>query len=263
MERIALDKSSTAISYKQRAFMVAGYISDYKLTYDEDLIGELGGEKTKTVADFEENKGYVDDNGQVHIFMQNPKKGEILPWFTVVLNDDGKPLLKYNTYKTEEIVKAFNISRIKDLSIANIAKESENVEELHDKEMIDRLLSATSVYVPKVKDSDDFLKKIVKTVIIEKGVDVHRFGGEMEKSYQLTNLITGLNNDSKMNPWAFLLWMELNRCKFKVTVTDTGSDKQTPLKYPITYDSSTGRIIVEKGGDEENEKVARSAKQFS
>ena len=137
MEKRKLDKTVNGLNYKNRTFMVAGWLSDYKLTYDTDIVAEVTDSEKKqlTVNDFEENRGYVDDDGYVYIFREHPKNNELIPWFTVIMGDDGNPELKFNVRRSEETRKAFRIERVGDLSIKKIIEDTTPGEIQYDPEI--------------------------------------------------------------------------------------------------------------------------------
>lgn len=264
-ERRKLDKTVNGLNYKNRSFMVAGYLDDYKLTYDADILGELeAGEKTLTVADFEENRGYVDESGYVHIFREHPSDSELIPWFTVIMGDDGKPKLKFNKRRSEETRAAFRIERVGDLSIKNIIDTTTDGEVEYDPEVLNDIMRATSTFIPDIKDNDDFLKKLIKTIIIEKGVNVHKYKKKMQHSYELSNMLQGLSGTTKISPFVFAMWMELLGCDFEIKIVDNRTDSQDPLKDPVVYKSKTNEIrIMGKEQHDENISMPRSARQYN
>jgi hypothetical protein len=239
--------------------MVAGYIEDYQLTDDAK-------DDTPTYKDFEENRGYVDTEGFVHIFRKEPNHSEMIPWFTVITDDEGKPSLRFSGYVTTEMMRAFYIDRVGDLSIDYILRHSDGSDDMYDQEIIDELQNASSHYVPVIDESDDFLKKLVKTMLLETGIDAHSFKKYMEHSYQISNMIQGLNSKTKMNPFVFDTWMGLAGIPYKVTIEGVGSDPNHPLKHPIEYDSTTNRIrVIGKEGalNDPKSSIAVSARQFN
>jgi hypothetical protein len=103
-------------------------------------------------------------------------------------------------------------------------------------------------------------------MLLETGIDAHSFKKYMEHSYQISNMIQGLNSKTKMNPFVFDTWMGLADIPYKVIIDGRGSDTNHPLKHPIEYDSTTNRIRVigKDGVDGEDEgTVAVSARQFN
>lgn len=259
MEHIKLSEKDTGLNYNNHTYMVAGWLSDYKLTYDKTEDGIL------TVNDFKENKGYVDEEGYVHIFREIPNSHETIPWFTIVMDDDGKPTLSFNRRRTEETCNAFRIERVGNMSLEHMVKDTKEGEVEYDPDVLNDIQRATSTFVPDIKHTDDFLKKLIKTVILEKGVNVHKYKKQMEKTYQLSNLIQGLTNGTKTSPIVFETWMEILNSDFEIHIKDAGVDKQDPLPREVIYKSCTGEISI-KGGDEDEETsshMPRSARQYN
>ena len=243
-----LDDTVNGINYKDRSFMVAGYIKDYKPI---DILGEvLGDDKdVLTVANFKENRGYVDSDGYVWIFREKPNESECIPWFTVVYPDGDASQLKFNPNRAKWDNDAFHISRVGDLSIKEIINNTEDKPVEYDPEVIASVTRATAIVNPKIEESDDFLKKLVKQTIISKRVNVKKYTPKVPKPWILHNLIQStIFGDTKCGPKPFLQWMELLDCDFTITITDNGHDKEDPLRKDIVYDSVTDKITV--GGEE-------------
>lgn len=256
MERREFDPRNDGIAYKENVWMVAGYISDFmktEVTKDGEVVTEVS---------FTNKTGYVDDHNTVHIYYDDPRTSDLFPWFTVEKHEDGTYELVFNPYQDDEIDLNFNINRVVNMSVPTIAKDSEGIDNLYDEDVMDDFKNASSKYVPEIKDYDDFLKKIVKTMLLEKDVDAHRYKNVVDKGYIISNLIQGLTMKTKMNPNTFGTWMGLGCCNFKIIVEDNGGDPKYPLKNRIIYDSETNRIYVE-GKDEEDKNYAVSAKQYA
>lgn len=270
-ERRLLDERSTGLNYNDNTFMIAGYLSDYELTFDEDILGALDrNEKTLRVADLKENRGYVDDNGYVHIFRRTPNKTEEIPWFTVITNSEGKPEFKFKAKVPDEVKNQFVLSRVGDLSIKRMIDETSPDEVIYSEEMKKNMLVSISECVTEIKSEDDFLKKLIKFMLQLRQVNPKQaYRGCCETPYQLNNLISPLNGTTRISPKSFDTWMELSGTDFEIILKDNGKDKNHPMGYQIRYDSVSneltlldqyGRILNDKG--QEKEKVCVSAKQF-
>lgn len=236
------NKSEDGITVNDNTWMVAGYIKDHTESMD-----------------FEDRTGYVDDEDNVHIFLLNPDVHDCIPWFTI---KDGE--LVYNN-GSRFISDQFKADNVENMGIDKISEESEGIDKLYDDDMKSDMLSASSKYIPEVKDGDDFLKKLIKMIIIEKDTDVHRYKAIADTPHKISNYIQALQNTTKMNPNVFNDWSFYLGFNFKIIVEDNNGDPKCPLKNRIIYDSETNKITVECEGEEKDEgKVyAVSAKQFS
>lgn len=195
---------------------------------------------------FQDNKGYIDEDQFVWIFCSSgkPKNKNAYPYFW--LNEEGK---KEFSDPSEIIKKAFSVSNMVDMSLVNIVDKTEPGEQLFNEEEINDMNAAAAFYVPTIKDKDDFLKKIVKTTIIEKGIDINRLKGKTDQKYQLPNMKAALQSDTKMSVVYFINWMNLFGCDFEITILDTGEDKTDPLKNPLVYQSYSDKLSNLVDGD--------------
>jgi hypothetical protein len=258
-----LDETCNGINYQDRTFMVAGYIKDY--LNSPTVMDEIDDEKEpkKTPADFKNNRGYVDDDGYVWIYRDTvPDKHEKIPWFVVEASDD-KYKLKFNPRRDEFDMEAFSIGKVGDISLKTIIDTTSDGPVEYDEDVLMSVARATAVVAPEIDVNDDFLKRIVKTVINEKHVNVKKYGTKVINGWQITNLINGLVGTTKTGPLVFLQWMELLDCDFKIIITDNGVDPNDPLKEKVIYNSITDKISIgEEKNDETNTdpNVARSVK---
>ena len=118
-------------------------------------------------------------------------------------------------------------------------------EVLYNEQEINDINDAQAVYVPIIKEKDDFLKKIIKQAIINKRIDVARLKYKTQEKYILPNMKAALDNDTKMSVVYFGHWCELLGLDFSICVYDNGTDTTDVLKNPIFYSSETGEIKEE------------------
>lgn len=145
----------------------------------------------------------------------------------------------------KKVFDVYNASKLKDMSIGIIVDNTKEGEELYSEQAINDMNSAAEVYVPTYKDTDDFLKKLIKTAIVEKGVDIARLKYKMPEKYILPNMKAALNGDTKMSVLYFITWAELLGLDFMVVLNDNGSDPIDPLKQSLIYDSTKDRVLRE------------------
>ena len=105
----------------------------------------------------------IEDTDTVWIFsMGKPKNSSQYPyiWFK-----DGKLQM---SDPDSDVMRAFNKRNIIDISTAQIAKNTKPDEVLLDEKAVNDMNSAAAIFRTLIEDSDDFLKKMVKTVICGK-----------------------------------------------------------------------------------------------
>ena len=80
-----------------------------------------------------------------------------------------------------------------------IIKElSNNPDDFADRETIEEALSNGEMLRPVIKDTDDFLKYLIKSIILEKGVSVNQCKKAFKTTHEFPNLKQALEKDTKM-----------------------------------------------------------------
>ena len=69
--------------------------------------------------------------------------------------------------------------------------------------------SSSAIYVPVIKETDDFLKRLIKMVFLIKAVPTTRYRKKITKAYQFSNLFQALNNETKTTTPVWQTWIEL------------------------------------------------------
>lgn len=212
------------------------YISNDTCTVN--VLGAIDIKDDKLTGLYIDGKGYIGEDETVWIYSQNkPKNADQYPYFWI--NKDDK--VEYSN--PEKSVKdSFNCKNIVDMSLVNIIETTKEHEVLFDEKVLNDINSSSSNYIPIIKDSDDFLKKIVKTIIATKKIDLNRLKSKTTEKYVLPNMRSALDNDTKMSVNYFNIWMELLGCDFYINIADNGTDEIDPLKFPQTYQSTTNKI---------------------
>lgn len=191
-----------------------------------------------------DNKGYIDDDGQIWIycFKGKPKHKNLYPYFWY--EGDEKKFSE----PIEIIKNAYKVNNLQDVSMVTIINTTKPNEELFDEEAIEDMNAAAAFFVPIIKPTDDFLKKIVKVIIIEEGIDINKLKTKTGEKYQLANMRAALQNDTKMSVTYFNYWMNLLGCNFSITISDSGEENSDKLKFPVLYQSySDGVSKIVKG----------------
>ena len=220
------------------------YISTNERTVS--VVGMLCKDETEEAvnAKYQHGKGYIDEDEQIWIFSnEKPKNKNEYPYFWF---EDGE---KKFSDPPEIIKKAYCVSNMVDMNLVNIIEKTEPGEQLFNEKEITDMNAAAAVYVPIINESDDFLKKIVKTTIIQKGVDLNKLKSKTDEKYILPNMKAALQNKTKMSVVYFCCWMNLLGCDFDITIQDNGEDERDPLKTPISYSSYTNKITKDCNGE--------------
>ena len=101
-------------------------------------------------------------------------------------------------------------------------------------ETMEEALSNGEMLRPVIKESDDFLKYLVKQIILIKGVNVAHYKKQFKTSHEFPNLKQALEKDTKMTVTNFKRWAELLNFDYKIMIEDKdGSD----LFKDVNYDS--------------------------
>ena len=195
---------------------------------------------------FLDGKGYIDEDENIWIYCGagKPKNANAYPYFW--LNEEGE---KEFSEPQENMKKAFNVTNMKDMSLQIIVEKTGENEELFDEDAINDMNAAAAFYVPQIRESDDFLKKVVKNTIIAKGIDINRLKVKTEQKYILPNMKAALDNKTKMSVMYFCCWMELLGCDFQVSICDNGTDDGDPLKNTLIYISDKDKVYRDVNGE--------------
>lgn len=200
--------------------------------------------KLPSHINYEVNRGYLnldDDTVWIYAGKNKPHNYDQYPYFW---GDKGE--VPHFSEPTEESKEAFKEENLRDVSVKVIEENLEDGEELYNEQEINDINNSQAVYIPLIKEKDDFLKKLVKQAIINKKIDLARLKYKTQEKYILPNMKAALDNDTKMSVVYFGHWCELLGLDFRIAVYDNGMDSRDQLKYPLTYSSETGEINEEK-----------------
>ena len=105
--------------------------------------------------------------------------------------------------------------------------------------------SSTAIYVPVINESDDFLKKLIKSVFLIKQVPTTRYRKKITKAYQFSNIFQALNNITKTSTTMWQTWMELLGMDYIVILKDARleADEPTIDRY-LVYKSRNDTITA-------------------
>ena len=218
-----MDFKDLQLTYNNKDFNIVGYIED--------------------TSDFKIDNAYVDKkSGSIYIYKDKDYAYKDLP---IIYMDDNT--IHMRPSKIKDINAEFNINNNKNInnySIAHIIEVSDENEVLFDKKALDDINSATSVLKLPINENDDPLKKIIKQVIIDKGVNLNKYKHTMTKRYNLTNLISNLKSDKPVTFRSFNLWCELLGINYALITKDSGADLDDPCDKQMYYTSENNTVRV-------------------
>lgn len=146
-------------------------------------------------------------------------------------------IIRFINPKKKEVHK-YLISNVTILDSSEIFKIIESDKERFIKpEDVEIINNNSEIYIPTIKEDDDFLKFLVKRMIIEKKINLRNYKENFPNEYALNNMKSGLNRSTKMTVTNFKSWCEILGIKWSLTIEDDGSDKTNPLPEPITITS--------------------------
>lgn len=197
----------------------------------------------ETCTKFKEETGYIDNGGTIWIFKTNKPMSSVnkFPyfWFT----DEGRTEMQFSN-PDEDVLAQFSVSRLRNSSVNAVQKRLNESEEQYTAEMLSDMNAATSIYKPIVGESDDFLKRIVKHVMLDKNIDISRLKSKMNARYVLPNMLAALKNGTRTSTTYFDAWAPLLSFDYAIIAYDNGADKLDPLKKPIVYLSSYNDVFT-------------------
>lgn len=210
------------------------------------IVGEIEDSDVKdpNVLTFVEEKGYIYGE-DIYIYKGLISSKNEVPEFnkenSFFIIDNGKTKkLKFIFSDVEEEKDAFKKVHLSNADLKTIAEEVDAAGELYDAETICNINASTSHFVPIINDDDDFLKKIIKYLIIVTNTDINEFKSVKDQKYWLTNLKQALIGSTKMSTINFRVWSELIGNDFDIIVYP---DKKTGKRFsPLIYRSSTNEV---------------------
>ena len=237
---MSTEKCTARLAYKKMTnFIIDGDLKDF-ISIDTIEPG-MKTEDVKMVQDLHDRHGYVDANGIVWIFYENkrirPLSGGTIPWFSFI---DG---VFYTTKKiSKEAEEIFVKENVKDISLDSIKENTSENEELYNVDELNYLNSATSIYTPTINPEDDYLKKLVKYILLILKININKFNAQFQYKYTLTNMKTALQGKTKMSVKIFSQWMELLKSDFMIIVKAHDVNDGEHLDGYVIYDSKTNEI---------------------
>lgn len=151
-------------------------------------------------------------------------------------------------YKTEDDIEIiepkeeerhlYTLDKITELDIGLLFDYiDQNADEFMSPGDVEIINNNSDIYAPTIKDSDDFLKYLVKKIILDKKINLKNYRDRFANAYALTNMKSGLGRSTKMTVTNFKTWCEILGIRWTMIVEDAGMDKLSPLPEPIEINS--------------------------
>lgn len=210
-------------------------------------------DKDSQDTEFVDGKGYIDTyDNQIWVYKKSQPNDTrtIYPYFWWQDDDIKKSRfdLEYKKYFSPDrlVVRSVN-------DIISTAKENPNDD--YDKMFIDGLNAQSEKYRPVVYATDDFLKKITKTILNVLSISMAKIKPKLPagQPHRLSNMQSGLNKSTKMSVPYYNSWAELLQYETVIIAysKDTADDKlPEPIVYMTEKDSAmTVSELKEEGID--------------
>lgn len=210
------------LPFKSRTYAIRGYIGE--------------------VTEYVDNKGYVDkETDKVYICSkEHPPAHSDVP-ILFIREDHSQEKRDSTNSKTDE---TFVLANTYELSYDKIEETTSGDEILYNEEALADMNAASAVFVPIINEEDDSLKKVIKQVIIEKGIDINRLKHRMPQKYGLSNMKSALIGKTRMSISNFNVWCELLGVSYDIIISDNGTDRINPLQDDIYFTSDTNKIVI-------------------
>lgn len=135
----------------------------------------------------------------------------------------------------------YSIDKVISFDLSNIV-DVINTEGFISPEEIELINMSSDFKKFDIQPEDDFLKKIVKSVINTKKVNLKIYANRLPERHHLGNMISSLSNKTKMSVAYFKIWSEILGFDFDIVVRDNGEDSIAPLKKEVNYSSVTNEV---------------------
>lgn len=182
------------------------------------------------------NNAYIKGD-YVYVFrkeVERDSKGEIIPGVYYNKTRD----FVWVEPKTDKDKQKYSVENVDDVSPDAIFKDIQRRrEEFYSAEDIEEMNNNANMFTPTIQPDDDFLKKIIKQAIIDKGINLNSkiYKEACSNKWILNNLKSSLTKKKKqMSIKYFKIWCELLNLDFIATVQDNGNDPYNPLPKPIS-----------------------------
>ena len=225
MENVDEKLESGALAFSKDSVIVTN-----DAVYDIQLLGDLNDD-----MEFNDETAYIDNN-IFYIFRGIPKKTTteyMKPG--IYQNKEGSPKYYLVEPQSDEDKQAYSVSdHVASLVPTSIIDTANTKEEL-----LIAIPESTKVFQPTLLDTDDILKRVLKTVLLEKNVDLDRYKDRFRNKNELFNLKQVIRGKNKVSILIFDRGCDALNVKYTIIVEEKSDDDivGTKLKEPIVISS--------------------------
>lgn len=153
----------------------------------------------------------------------------------------------------------FAFDKIKDDSIVSIIRRANNINPKIQHKIMKDINKSTDIYVPELDENDDFLKHLVKLMLIEKKISLKDYKDKFKKTHDITNIKASL--DTKTSPDGkrgaltinnLLKWVDLLDMDILIEFKDS-KNSIDPSNKIFRYDSTTGYEVIDLGEEDSDD----------
>lgn len=204
------------------------------------VVGVFDGE-IKNKYDFEDGKGYVNtETNHVWIFKSKKPAKDVNKYPYMWITDDG--VTEFSRYPDTGIFNADKIVSVDTNEIIEATVNSKNTSPAFDDSIINDLNAGSEEFHPVLYDKDDFLKKLIKTVLNTVSISLNKYKSRVKQKYMISNMKSALMTKTKMSTQYFNAWVEMLGLKMTVIIEST-DDADDKIPEPLVYLSERDNVF--------------------
>lgn len=215
----------------------------------------------KNKYDFEDGKGYVDSNtNNIWIFKSKKPKKDENKYPYMWITDDG--VTHFSHYPIDNgIFHANKLISINTNDIIENAINNDDTSPVFDDSIINDLNAGSEEFHPVLYDKDDFLKKLIKTVLNTVSISLNKYKSKVRQKYMISNMKSALMTKTKMSTQYFNAWVEMLGLKMTVII-ESIDDAEDKIPEPLVYLSERDNVfkLSELDNSDELKKIIKNNK---
>lgn len=206
-----------------------------------------------TRAELVKNTGYLKD-GLVYIYRGDISKKKK---FTNGLFTDKKGNRMFAMGEDDK--NHFTFENIQDDSIHSIVEQTKRINPKLKKKIMKEINKSSDIYSPEIDENDDFLKHLIKQIVLEKKIDLKDHRDKFKRVHDSSNLKASL--EAKTSPDGkrgtltinnLMKWMEVLDMDIEVIFKDSPTSEDPCFKQ-FKYSGTEGYSVSTEDGYSESD----------